>query len=384
MKKIIRNNVIKIIRNIIYAILCCTRFPFIKSHFQEFLDIKKNYENKPVMPILNRRFNIQNHLTIIVPTYNGEKTIDKCLFSLTNQKTDYSYNIVVVNDGSTDGTNDILEKYKRKHENILIINQENQGIAEARNRGLSYVTGEYIAFVDSDDFVSEMYVEKLLNNAYETGADIVRCNYYEYDIEKQKYIKKGKDQENIVLNKGIKDRILDFKGYPWGGVYKSALWENIQFPNGYWYEDMIIRMIVFRKAKMFSYINDTIYYYCLHENNISKLIEKTTSIQCLDHFFLIKRLCQLSNDIGLLNDYSLRINILYEYSVVLWLRTRKLNKSLRKTVFQEACQIIESMFIYQENLTNEQRLVVSIMKKKDYIRWQLYAIYKMLAVKYGV
>ena len=373
MENNIKKYIIILIRKLIYISLVITKFPFIKSNSHTFLEIKEKYENKPVAPILNRTFPRNQHLTIIVPVYNAEKTIDYCLKSLMNQKTQYIYSVVVVNDGSTDGTNVILKKYEETYKNIIVVNQENRGISEARNTGLRYVTGDYIGFVDNDDYVSENYVELLLNNAYETGADIVRCNYYEYDIEKDKCIKSGKDQSNIVIKDGLKDKILEFKGYPWAGIYMSTLWEDIGFPKDYWCEDMIIRMIVYRKSRIFSYINDKLYYHCLHGNNTTKS-RKTADVQCLDHFFLIQKLCQLSNDIGLVNDYELCINALYEYSVVLWLRTRKLDKELRKQVFEESCKIIEQIIGDQEKLSKEQQLIASNIKRRDYTIWKLYSI----------
>ena len=384
MKVKIRNYIIKNIQAILWWSLRLFSFSKVKEESKEFLNLKQIYERKKVSLVPKRNIVVKTNATVIIPVYNGEKTIKKCLQSLVNQKTKYTYNIVVIDDGSTDQTAHILNEFGKRYGNIVVIHQENKGISEARNLGLSYVTGEYIAFIDSDDFVSEDYLEKLLSNGYERNAAIVRCNYYEYDIEKNVYIKSGKEQNDCVLKGDIGSRILDFKGYPWGGIFKTSLWEEIQFPEGYWYEDMIIRMILFRRARVFSYINDKLYYYCLHENNISKVVAKTSDRQCLDHFFLINHLCYLSNELGLQQDKALFVNVLYEYSVVLWLRTRKLEKKLRKSVFLESCKIIEGFGIDERELSKEQRLLVSIIKKSDYIRWNLYAIYKMLSVKYGV
>ena len=190
-------------------------------------------------------------------------------------------------------------------------------------------------------------------------------------------------RSNTVRKKDLGRDILEFKGYPWGGIFKSSLWEDIEYPRDYWYEDMIIRMILFRKASTFSYINDHLYYYCLHENNISKSIEKTTDLKCLDHFFLISKLLKLSSKLKLENNNELYFNTSYELSVILWLRTRKINKELRKSLFLEACNIINNLE-YDEKLNKEELIVSKIFRKKDYISWKLYSVYKMLAVKYGV
>ena len=165
--------------------------------------------------------------------------------------------------------------------------------------GIKHISGKYVAFIDSDDYVSKDYVEKLLDCAYENNSDIVRCNYYEIDIDSNNIIKEGKNLEKYTIKGDIGKNILKYKGYPWGGVFKSELWENIQFPDGFWYEDMIIRMILFRKSKKFSYINDKLYFYCLHKNNISKSIENTSDNRCLDQYYLVKELVNLSEKLGL-------------------------------------------------------------------------------------
>lgn len=381
----IKSFFIKVIRKIIFILLVLVRFPKAKcKNFNKYDNIETKYRNKPI-EITNNKFKISDNidLNIIIPVYNSEKFLRKCLESLLNQKTKYKYKIICINDGSTDNSLKILNEFSTKYKNITVLSQENNGIAEARNLGLKNVDSKYISFVDSDDFVDENFIENLLDSAYKNNAEIVRCNYYEYDIENNKIIKKGKSNEKKLYNKGVGKDIIKYKGYPWGGVFKTELWENIQFPNGYWYEDMIIRMILFRKAKIFSYIDDILYYYCIHNNNISKSIEKTENLQCLDQFFLIKNLYKLSKKIYLKEDIDLYMNVLYEYSVVLWLRTRKIEKELRKQIFIKACDIIDS-FNNNYKINDEDKLLIKIFKSKDYTAWKLYAIYTMLGVKYGV
>lgn len=381
MKKLI----VKIIRKILLLILKTISFPKTKIETNELLRIEKEYKKKK-LSIANNNFKYLDKmdLNFIVPVYNTEKLLKSCADSLIHQKTKYKYNIIFINDGSTDKSYDILLEYKRKYpEKIVIINQENKGISAARNAGLKKVNGKYISFVDSDDFITDNFVETILDSAYKNSADIVRANYYEYDIDKKRIIKKGKNMKNKTYAHGLGKDILNFKGYPWGGVFKSELWQNIEFPEDYWYEDMVIRMIVFRKAKIFNYINDKLYYYCLHTNNISKKIEKTKNIKCLDHFFLINQLYQLSKKMKIKEDEALTASMLYEYSVVLWLRTRKINSKLRKALFSEACKIINSLEIKIKD-TPEEKIMTNIFEKYDYISWHVYAIYKMLGVKFGV
>lgn len=347
----------------------------------ELNELKKQYDKKNINIVENNiRIDENYDLTIVVPVYNGEVFIKKCVESLINQKTKYKYNIIFINDGSTDKSLDMLKYYAKTNAIIKVITKENQGIAETRNVGIRNVSGKYVAFVDIDDFVTDNFVEMLLNTAYANNADIVRCNYYEFCIKTNKVIKTGKNQSNCIIKDGLKEKILKFKGYPWGGIFKSELWENVQFPEGYWYEDMIIRMIIFRKAKTFVYINDKLYYYCLHENNISKIIERTADNRCLDHYFLVKKLVKLNKKMNLKFDKSIIINVMYEYSVILWLRTRNINKKLRKAVFLDACEYIQKQNFDKEGIDKN---LIDIFYNNNYLKWKMYAMYYMLGVKYG-
>ena len=115
-------------------------------------------------------------VSIIVPVYNVEKYLEKCLDSLVMQ-TLKDTEIIVVNDGSTDSSSEIIKKYEEKYENIKSYSKKNGGLSDARNYGLKYVTGEYVAFLDSDDYVDKTLYEKMYNKAIEEKADYVECDY---------------------------------------------------------------------------------------------------------------------------------------------------------------------------------------------------------------
>ena len=115
-------------------------------------------------------------ISVIIPVYNVEKYLRECLDSVVNQ-TFRNLEILCINDGSTDGSPAILDEYARKDDRIRIINQENRGLAGARNTGLKYFTGEYLIFLDSDDYWELETCEKLLKKAESTGADMVQFRY---------------------------------------------------------------------------------------------------------------------------------------------------------------------------------------------------------------
>ena len=119
-------------------------------------------------------------ISVIVPVYNVEKYLDKCLNSLVNQ-TLKDIEIIVINDGSPDNSQTIIECYSKKYSNVKSYVKRNGGISDARNYGLKYASGEYIAFVDSDDYVDLSMMEKLYNKAIENSYDIVECNLHMVD-----------------------------------------------------------------------------------------------------------------------------------------------------------------------------------------------------------
>ena len=116
-------------------------------------------------------------LSIIVPIYNVEQYVDKCIQSILNQ-TYQNLEIILVDDGATDRSGSIADSYAAKDKRIKVLHKENGGISDARNYGLDHVTGDYILFVDSDDFIENTMCERLFAVANSTNADMVSCNYY--------------------------------------------------------------------------------------------------------------------------------------------------------------------------------------------------------------
>lgn len=158
-------------------------------------------------------------VSVIIPVYNSQNYIEECLQSIVMQTLN-SIEIVIVNDGSTDGSLKIIEKFERKYNNIKVITQENLGVVKARITGYKNATGEYIGWVDSDDFVEKNMYEKLYNKAIEKNSDIVICNYKFYPYNPSKKIKWFKnftgqvdynfiEKNTIQWNKLVKREFLE-------------------------------------------------------------------------------------------------------------------------------------------------------------------------------
>ena len=171
-------------------------------------------------------------VSIIVPAYNVQTYVDDCLSSLITQNTKYKYEIIVVNDGSTDHTLNHIEKYA-DNPLVKIIDKNNEGLSSARNSGLYYSHGKYIAFVDADDSVEPNFVESLISVAKKTDADIVQGDYRILGNLK------CDDKKSLENAKRIKP-FSSLYGYPWGKIYKISLFNKIKFPENFWFEDTMM------------------------------------------------------------------------------------------------------------------------------------------------
>lgn len=193
-------------------------------------------------------------LQIIIPVYNTEKYLQECLDSVLKQKTNYSFHITVIDDGSSDGCLKILDRYADN--NLLtIIHQKNRGLSGARNRGLECLLGKYLMFLDSDDFLLPGAIDALMEVAIKKDYDIVQGGYY--------IIKNGRKHREIIPSQ---NHLL---GYSHMKVYKSSLWLAIKFPEKYWFEDTVCHLIVYPKANRVYSIQRAVYAYRSNASGIS-------------------------------------------------------------------------------------------------------------------
>ena len=245
----------------------------------------KNVEKYRKLNKPNKKIHLKENsidLSIIIPVYNAEKTIDICIKSIVNQKTSCNFEILCINDGSTDNSSEIIDSIKDKR--LKIYNQKNGGAAKARNTGLSNAMGKYIMFVDSDDFLpNENVIETLLMQANLKSADIVAGNIEKY-IEKSDLTVYNIKHRNTTTNDLLKMCSLT-EGAPWGKIYKKDLWEKIVFPEGVEIEDCIIFLNIYPKATKFVYINKSIY--CFRSNNNSLYKRTQKDYKCIDSFWSI-------------------------------------------------------------------------------------------------
>ena len=218
-------------------------------------------------------------ITVIVPVYNVENYLNKCLDSLINQ-TYKNLEIIVINDGSTDNSGEICQEYAQKDNRIIYIEQENGGLSDARNTGLERMTGSYVTFVDSDDWVEPNYVEVLHNKLIGYQADIAIGNYYSYNEDEAMYyfhVNSESYYEKLYDNISIFENLYDVKQMKsfslisaWGKLYKAELFDYIRFDKGKLGEDGYINQKLYLLVQKVIYINQGLYAYRQRSGSITK------------------------------------------------------------------------------------------------------------------
>lgn len=207
-------------------------------------------------------------LSVIVPVYNVEKYLNKCLDSLVDQEL-VDMEVIVVNDGSPDESQKIIEDYESRFPFVKGFVKENGGLSDARNYGIERATGEYIAFVDSDDYVEKAMFQTMLKKAEEGNFDIVVCDFEEI------YSSGGRRgysriREDLLTKTAVKEHMNDIYPSAWNKIYKRELFEKIRFKKNVWFEDveMLYRMLPL--VESVGVTHHAFYKYVQRQGSISK------------------------------------------------------------------------------------------------------------------
>lgn len=240
--------------------------------------LTKFYYKKTPSFSQNNNVKIQVDLQIIVPVYNAEKYLDACINSILSQKTTFSYRAIFVDDGSTDNSGKILDRY-RTLPCIEVIHQANGGVSQARNRGLKDICGKYIMFVDADDILASNSIQALLETAFKFDSEIVEGSYRTFD-EGENGRKYCHADEVCAY-----DSFFYF-GFPWGKVIRSDCLETFCFPEGFLYEDTVMSTLLYPECNRTYAIPDIVYNY---RNNASGITNTSAlSSNCIDTFWIMK------------------------------------------------------------------------------------------------
>ena len=231
-------------------------------------------------------------VSIIVPVYNASANLDKCLNSLVNQTLD-DIEIIVLNDGSTDDSQKIIDKYALEYGNKIVnFSWENHGIGMTRNKGLELAKGDYIGFVDSDDYVDVTMFEKMYNSLKSNDADMAICDFYRTNDD-------GVIGEVVNISDDIE--VLDLKNNPsiinnleFGPctkLFKKILFDDNKFLSNLKFEDLVPVFTALLKSSKTVKVSEKLYYYYINDNGETKTNDKR-------NFDMLKILKQLNENIS--------------------------------------------------------------------------------------
>lgn len=221
-------------------------------------------------------------VSVIIPVYNVEKYLEECLDSVCNQ-TLANIEIICVNDGSTDGSVDILNAYAEKDDRIKIISQSNQGLGASRNNGLKASSGKYILFLDSDDYIDLTSLEKLVDNIVSNDSDMVLFKFQNFDDNKNLH-KRGIDfkiddifgeidySDFTFTYRDVKRHVMNSAYSACLKLYRRELIESFEFPVGLSFEDVLVHVEVMLNAEKLSFVPEFLYYYRSNPSSISNTI----------------------------------------------------------------------------------------------------------------
>ena len=222
-------------------------------------------------------------LSIIVPVYNMEVYLEKCLKTLVDQTLDNNeYEIIVVNDGSKDSSEAIIERFAAKYENITGFTKANGGLSDARNYGIERAKGDYIAFVDSDDYVDVTMYEKMLAKTKEYDFDMVVCDFIEIYPDEER---RGHSliDEDIKGKEAVRNVMWNIYPSAWNKIYKKELFKNVKYKKNVWFEDVECLYRLLPYVLSIGTVNEPLYLYLQRPGSISKSVDQRV-YHCVDNW----------------------------------------------------------------------------------------------------
>lgn len=286
-------------------------------------------------------------ISIIVPIYNTANYLNRCVQSICNQ-TYRNLEILLIDDGSTDSSYELCENWGRIDSRIKIIHKTNGGFSDARNTGLKMATGDYIGFVDSDDWIHTQMFELMYNALVIIKADMAICMpyYMKENEDKIDYTIYQPDIRNYTIDKTLKSIWnLEIQSCVWSFLCKKNLFKNLRFPLNRAYEDMWITPQLLLKCNPDSFIaivNEKLYNYIYYKN---RTWHKNFYKNSVD---LFNNACQLTN---IINDYKPYLNNDFNYYKIIiltdcyykYLRSNTINKSYEKLIINEFNNISKNL-----------------------------------------
>ncbi len=243
--------------------------------------------------------NMDKKVSIVIPVYNVEEYLEEAVSSAIHQ-TYRNLEIILVDDGSTDSSGRMCDALKEKDDRIIVLHDKNEGLSEARNRGIRIASGEYICFLDSDDYLDKTFVEKMLSCMEATGADLAICPAWKIYPDGTRTGPDPQSQYNELDTDEVYKLMFLNSGhiglYTWNKMYKTSLFTDIRFPYGKYFEDSGTTYKIVNLSKKNVFYQEPLYYYRIGRPNsiiadkskLNRRFDKCDFLEEMDTFFITK------------------------------------------------------------------------------------------------
>ena len=264
-------------------------------------------------------------VSMIVPVYNVEAFLRECLESIEGQSF-LNYEVLIINDGSTDGSAKIAQEFVDKYDNWHLIHKENGGLSSARNAGIARAKGEYICFVDSDDYIEKDYVQKLYDAACEYDADMVIADYHEVD-DKGRDLQRDKGkalyQQGVITRDESLHALTYVGGYhyatavvvAWDKLVRTDIMKRFLYKEGVLHEDEFLIMPLLLACDRVAWITDDIYAYRQREGSIMQ--DEKLAFRHLEVLDAFEERIRLSQDVGN-RELTRKLKMAYFWDIEVW------------------------------------------------------------------
>lgn len=368
--KLINNSFV--VNNIAYFYKFLKYFMYFYHTFFSRNNVDLNPINKKIIDFeeYSKNYNFEESifLSIIIPAYNVEDYIEKCVDSIFFQNIPCEYEVIIVEDCSTDNTKNILKKIENKYNFVKVVYQnKNGGVSKSRNVALNNIKGKYITFIDSDDIICNNSLEKSIKYLLDNNdVDVVGFNFISFQNESiiPNYLKEDISLEPKIYNNIENARV---NGFPWGKIYHRNMFEDVRFPQGLYWEDGIILKVVMQRCKKYVDLSFVGYLYRINPNSISNSIEKRNL--GYDQFYMLQYCLDEIKRLNIIITPYVYIMFFLDCSIYLNNRTKYLPESDIRYMLSHVIKILDEIDC-GFNMTYRQHCIINAIKNGNVKAWR--------------
>jgi len=338
----------------------------VEEDYKQFITVNKIWKKIKENVFLNNHKN--ELISVIVPVYNVEQYLEKCVDSIINQ-TYKNIEIILVDDGSKDNSGKMCDELQQKDDRIKVIHKENGGLSDARNAGLKIANGQYIGFVDSDDYIEPDMFETLYNLNKKYNSDISIVSFYEIYKGKVIGVRNSKKIEELNKIDAMKELLIDtrIQSYAWNKLFRRELFDGIEFPTNKNFEDIATTLLVFEKANKVVLFEEPKYNYVRRDDSI---VGKKNYKTYKDYLDVISSKYQYLDGkyekLDLWNAYNFIINMIWVYTIIVTFDLDEVYKEYEKhfELFKELIKKYDKQIIDQLDNYNKIVLYMLLLDKE--------------------